>query len=139
MSDTAKPQVGLGVFVIKDHEVLFGYRLSEHGKDVWGLPGGKLDIGESPEECARRETLEECGLQIKNVRFVGITNDVFSKDKHYVTIFMAGDWVKGTPKVLEPDKLIKWQFRKWGDWPEPLFLPLQNLLKSEFLSVLKKL
>lgn len=134
-----KPRVGIGVFVVKDHKVLFGYRLSDHGKGYWGLPGGKLDFGESLEACAQRETLEECGVHIKNVHFIGLTNDVFSEEKHFLTVFMAGDWAGGTPKVLEPDKLIDWQYKAFSDWPKPLFLPLQNLLKSEFLSAIKKL
>jgi len=43
------------------------------GRDDWSLPKGKLDPGESYEECALREVLEETGYRCRLVRFVGFT------------------------------------------------------------------
>ena len=39
---------------------------------TWGLPGGALEPGETLEECARREVLEETGLTLDQLRFFGI-------------------------------------------------------------------
>ena len=41
-------------------------------KDKWNGPGGKIDEGETPEECARRETLEETGLQVGHLLYHGL-------------------------------------------------------------------
>ena len=41
----------------------------------WGLPGGALDPGESVEQGAVREVLEETNLHVETVRFVGVYSD----------------------------------------------------------------
>lgn len=43
------------------------------GRDDWSLPKGKQDQGESLEECARREVLEETGHRCRLLSFVGFT------------------------------------------------------------------
>ncbi|HYM53174.1 MAG TPA: NUDIX domain-containing protein [Candidatus Dormibacteraeota bacterium] len=53
-------------------EVLVLRRAIEPGLGAWDLPAGYLDPGESPEEGARRETLEEAGLAVELVRLVGV-------------------------------------------------------------------
>lgn len=42
--------------------------------DDWGLPKGKLWPGESLEQAALREVLEETGCEARLVRFIGTTN-----------------------------------------------------------------
>jgi 8-oxo-dGTP diphosphatase len=43
------------------------------GRDDWSLPKGKLDPGESYEQCALREVLEETGYRCRLLSFVGFT------------------------------------------------------------------
>jgi len=84
-----KPKVGVGVIVIKDNKVLLGKRKGSHGEGSWCFPGGHLEFNESLENCAKRETLEETGIEIKNIRFETITNEIFKDEgTHYITIFM---------------------------------------------------
>ena len=52
------------------HEVALVHRPD---RDDWSLPKGKLDPGESYEDCALREVLEETGYRCALVRFVGFT------------------------------------------------------------------
>ncbi len=40
-------------------------------KGKWNAPGGKIDPGESPEECAKREVLEETGLRVSDLFYHG--------------------------------------------------------------------
>lgn len=88
-------RVGVGNFVLRSlHEdpanpqFLIGQRKGSHGAGTYALPGGHLEFGETPEQCAARETLEETGLKVSKVRFLTATNDILPADnKHYITIF----------------------------------------------------
>ncbi len=127
------PRIGVGVFVIKDNQLLFLKRKGSHGKGTWGLPGGHLEFGETLESCAQREVFEETSLKVKNIRFGSITNDIFEQEgKHYITIFMLCDYDEGEAKVMEPEKCENLEWFEWKNAPIPLFLPIQNLQKQEF-------
>ena len=128
-----KPRVGVGVIVIKDNKVLLGKRRNSHGDGAWGFPGGHLEFNESWEECSTRETFEETGIAIKNIRFGTATNDIFQAEgKHYITIFMLSDFDSGNVEIKEPEKCERWEWFEWDDLPQPLFVPIQNLLKAKF-------
>ncbi|MBU1204900.1 MAG: NUDIX domain-containing protein [Nanoarchaeota archaeon] len=128
-----RPKVGVGIIVIKDNKVLLGKRKNSHGEGSWCFPGGHLEFNESLENCAKREVLEETGIKIKNIRFETITNDIFKdEEKHYITIFMLCEHDSGEAKVMEPGKCEKWDWFEWNNLPEPLFLPIQSLLKKGY-------
>lgn len=128
-----RPKVGVGVFIIKDGKILFGKRKNAHGDGTWSLPGGHLEFNEEVEDCAVREVQEETGILIKNIRKATFTNDIFIKEgKHYVTVFLISDFDSGEVKIMEPDKCEKWEWFEWNKLPQPVFLPIQNLLKQKF-------
>lgn len=128
-----RPKVGVGVIVRQNGRVLLGKRKNAHGEGAWAFPGGHLEFGESWEDCARRETVEEVGINIDNVRFGSVTNDIFEKEaKHYITIFLLADIGSGVVKTMEPDKCERWEWFDWNDLPQPLFIPIQNLHNSGF-------
>ena len=61
------PRVGIGVMIFKDNKVLFGKRKGSHGEGEYAFPGGHLDYMETIEDCAKRETFEETGIEIENI------------------------------------------------------------------------
>lgn len=131
-------RIGIGVFVFKDGKFLMGKRIGSHGKGSWSIPGGHLEFGESFADTAKREVLEETGLNIKNIHFGAVTNDYFPKEeKHYVTIWMLSDYDSGTATILEPNKCIEQDWFDFNTLPSPLFLPWEQLLKSEFIENIK--
>jgi len=128
-----RPKVGVGVIVLKDNKVLMGKRKNAHGEGSWSFPGGHLEFNEEPEDCAKRETLEETGIEIKNVRLGTATNDIFREEgKHYITLFMISEYDSGDVKVMEPDKCVVWEWFEWDNMPSPIFLPIENAKKNGF-------
>jgi len=121
-----KPQVGVGVFIVKNNQVLLGKRKGSHGEGTWAIPGGHLEYGEGVEGCAEREVKEEMGIDIDIKNTINYTNNVFSKEKkHYITLYVYAE-TTGTPMIMEPDKCTEIGWFDWNHLPEPLFSPLQN-------------
>lgn len=58
-------------------EVLLQKRSDTH--NIWGLPGGAVELGESIEEVVIREVKEETGLDIKVEYFIGVYSKYFTK------------------------------------------------------------
>jgi len=125
-----QPQVGIGVFVFKEGKILLGKRKSSHGTGEYAALGGHLEFGESFEECARRETREEAGIEIANFKFLCVCNIKGYKDKHYVDIGCTADWESGEVKVMEPEKLESWDWYSLDSLPEPLFEPDRYYLEA---------
>lgn len=140
MAENKTVRVGVGVWVFNPNgQVLLGKRLSKHGNGTWAPPGGHLEFGETPEQCAARELFEETGLEIHTSKITpfAITNDVFKdEDKHYVTIHCHAYYHNGIARfidVKEKDKCETWKWFYLNKLPSPLFLSAKNLLKQESL------
>lgn len=125
-----RPFIGIGVIVIKNNKILLLKRKGSHGENTWNFPGGHLEFNEGFESCALREVKEEANIEIKNLRYGPYTNDIFPKEKkHYVTLFIVADWKSGKAKIGEPEKCTQIGWFKWNNLPQPLFIPIKNLLK----------
>ena len=125
-----KPQVGTAMIITKDDKVLLMKRRGPHGTGAWSTPGGHLDFGEALESCAAREAKEEVGVDVTDVRFRAVTNDVFEETgKHYVTVWLEGKPV-GDPFVAAEREVEEIGWFTWDALPQPLFLPLENLVKK---------
>jgi 8-oxo-dGTP diphosphatase len=127
MEEIKRPKVGTEVMIFKDGKILIGKRKgSDHGNGEYKLPGGHFEYMESLEECVRRETLEETGVEIKNPKFLLVMNQKFYAPKHYINVGFTADWAGGEPKVMEPEKCDGWAWYDVNNLPAPLFktLPL---------------
>lgn len=124
-----RPKVGVGVAVIKEGKLLLSRRLKSHGAGDWCFPGGHLEFGETVEECAARELIEETGITALNVELGPWVSNVIDGDKHYITLFAIVRHFEGSPQNREPNKHGDWQWFSCNSLPSPLFPPINSLLK----------
>jgi 8-oxo-dGTP diphosphatase len=123
--------VGLAIFIWRDGKFLTLRRKGAHASNTYSVPGGHIEFGETWEETAIRETEEEVGLKIKNIRFMAATNDIMPNDgKHYVSIWMEADWESGEPTIMEPHKADTLEWHTFRDLPSPLFEPCWANLRA---------
>jgi 8-oxo-dGTP diphosphatase len=127
------PAVGVGIIISKGDRVLLLRRRNVHGAGSWSTPGGHLDFGESSGACAIREARGETKVEVADVGFRAITNDIFEVEgKHYITLWMEASYVAGEPIINAPDEVAQVGWFAWEALPEPLFfLPLQHLLEGK--------
>ena len=105
----------------KDSKVLCAQR-SElmHLPLKWEFPGGKVEDDEDPEECLKREILEELGVEISIIERLISNKHTYPDQKHFELIPFRCSLVGGK-LVAKEHKLVKWLNRselRELDWAE---------------------
>jgi len=134
-----KPKIGVGfgVMLLKNRKILLGKRHEDPDKadsvfkysNVWTMPGGKLDYGESFEEGAKREVMEETGIKLNNTKIICVNEDK-NEHAHFITIGLLSTDFEGEPQVLEPDEITEWKWFKSNELPENIYPPSQKVLEN---------
>ena len=97
-----RPIVGIGIVVLKGDCVLLVRRGKQPNIGSWTLPGGAQDLGETCEQAARRELLEETGLTVGPLHLAANVDSIRHDDAgriqyHYTIIDFACRWESGDP------------------------------------------
>jgi 8-oxo-dGTP diphosphatase len=137
MEEARKIGVGFGVLVLRDGKVLLGKRHDDpakassllNGAGTWTMPGGKLHFGETFEDGAKREVLEETGIKVNKLSVISVNNDTV-ETAHFVTIGLLAEDFSGEPAVLEPDEITEWQWFDLDRLPTPLYFPSAKILEN---------
>ena len=89
--------------IIQDGKILL-QRRTDNGK--WGLIGGLMEMNETYQEAALRESREETGLEVRLASFLGIYHNhdmVWANGDaaHVVTAFFTASIISGEPRIDE--------------------------------------
>lgn len=129
-------KVGIGVMIKDGNKILLGHRCDNykdtggiHEPGSWTLPGGKQEYNETVLEGAAREVKEETNLDISELSFFGLSDDI-QPDKHYVTIQVIANNYSGELKNLEPTKHSEWKWFDINDLPENLYSPSKKFIEA---------
>ncbi|MEB3341734.1 NUDIX domain-containing protein [Okeania sp.] len=81
-------------------------------RGTWGVPGGKVDWGESLETAVAREFMEEVGLKLNDIRFAmfheAILDPQFYKEAHFI---MVNYWAKSEGEDVVPnEEIVRWEW-----------------------------
>jgi ADP-ribose pyrophosphatase YjhB (NUDIX family) len=94
------PKVDVRGVVLEEGRLLL---VRETGSDLWCLPGGWADVGETPSQAVAKEVREEAGLEVRAVRLLG----VFDRDfrgrlrwpAHVYKLFVLCERIAGEPEA----------------------------------------
>lgn len=131
------PRVGVGIVIHRGDELLLVCRRQDRDEGIWSSPGGYLEYGESPVDCAEREAFEETGAIVSGVRFLAMTHD-FSPERgeHLITLWMIADAMTGERAIHSPMEDVEVRWFPLDELPQPRLPGFENLLKTNLLNSL---
>jgi ADP-ribose pyrophosphatase YjhB (NUDIX family) len=97
-----RPFLAVSAAIIRDGKVLIVRRARKPALNLYSLPGGAVELGESLVDAVIREAREETSLDIEPVALAG-HREVIMRDKdgqierHFVILSFASRWLKGEP------------------------------------------
>ena len=125
-----RPTVGVGVLVQESHRVLLGRR--GHGHlyvGAWCIPSGYVEWGEEVRVAARRELLEETGLEVEIGSIYAVHSNFHNPRALTVGICFQGTVTGGTLRA--GDDLDAVDYFSLNALPEPLASPTDRLVLEQ--------
>lgn len=101
------PVVGVGVVILDDGEILLVQRGRDPGRGLWAVPGGKVHEGERLRDAARRETLEETGLEVEIGEVIWVGEHI-DDEHHIVLIDFSGKVIGGALRAADDADDARW-------------------------------
>ena len=111
-----RPWVGIGIIVFDGPPEAERVLLARRGKapriGSWSLPGGAQHLGERAEAAARRELLEETGLEVGPLTLAAVVDAITTDDQgvryHYTIIDYCARWSAGEARPGDDVAAVAW-------------------------------
>jgi 8-oxo-dGTP diphosphatase len=109
MKEYSNPTPTADIILQRDSKILMVRRKKDPFKGQLALPGGFINEGETAEEAARREAIEETTLEVEPIEILGVYSDP-KRDprKHIMSIVFVGIIVGGSDKAGDDAESIEW-------------------------------
>jgi len=123
------PKVAAGTLIVVDARIVLLRRAIEPGYGLWTFPGGFVDLGETAQEAAARETMEEAGLRVA----VGGPAGVYTSDARDIIIIVFWASVTGG-SLCAADECLEARLFHPSEipWSDLAFSSTRKLLAEHF-------
>lgn len=105
------PYVGVDGIIANDKgEILLMHRTAGAYIGYWGLIAGAIEWGEEVEDALKREAMEEIGVELGDIKFVGKYYDKIGRHptKTFICLPHTCKIIKGTPSPVSECDEVKW-------------------------------
>lgn len=108
-----RPFLAVSAAIMRDGKVLAVRRARKPALNLYTMPGGVVEIGETLFEAVKREVREETALEIEPVALAGhreaIQRDAQGKvERHFVIMCFAARWLSGEPVLNDELDDARW-------------------------------
>jgi nucleoside triphosphatase len=119
-----RPLCTVGALVVNPNAEVLIVRTTKW-RGTWGVPGGKLDWGESLQEALLREFREEVALDLQQVRFALLQEAILDSQFHVPAHFVLVNYYafSASTQVVPNEEIVEWV---WLPPEQALGFPLNN-------------
>lgn len=119
-----RPLCTVGALVVNPNAEVLIVRTTKW-RGTWGVPGGKLDWGESLQDALLREFREEVALDLQQVRFALLQEAILDSQFHVPAHFVLVNYYafSASTQVVPNEEIVEWV---WLPPEQALGFPLNN-------------
>jgi len=136
------PRVAVGAVVIYQDKVLLVLRGKAPAKDMWAIPGGSVNLGETLQSAAEREVLEETGLHIRAGEIIYAFEKIEHDDTgqvqfHYVILDLQAEALDPVQPLAPADDVFDAGWFSLADL-DRLNLPVSDTTRTLLRQVMER-